>query len=189
MLLWAACGFFVLAFAAAAAGFCSHLRSLGAHRQPGFAPIDTGRYQPLIQLLRKLDADLPDDPRGRTIARAERHGYIRAYLRALANDYGQVLRELRLIVVQSQTDCPELIQILEKNRFTFAWLMCRIDLRLCLSQWEIGDVELLTNEVMTLVHGLQALQVRSTFLIDAAAWAAERPSFATGRRNISTIYP
>lgn len=172
-MFWAACGFFALAIAAAAAGFCSHLRALGAHRQPGHATADIGRYRTLIQLLRKLNADLPDDPRRRTIARAERHGDIRAYLRALTIDYGRLLHELRLIVAQSQTDRPELIQTLERNRFTFAWVMCRIDLRLCLSHWGIGDVELLTKEVMTLVNGFGALRLRIRFEMESAAHGAD----------------
>ncbi|HVY91398.1 MAG TPA: hypothetical protein VHA14_01570 [Bryobacteraceae bacterium] len=173
MLLWVACGFFVLAIAAAAAGFCSHLPALGVHRQPGYSPVDPKRYQALIQLLRKLDTDLPDDPQRRKIAREERHERIRAYLRALTIDYGRLLHELRLIVVRSQTDRPELIHTLEKNRITFACAMCRIDLRLSLNRWRIGDAELLTKEVMTLVNGLRALQLRTRFVMESTAWGAD----------------
>jgi hypothetical protein len=170
MLLWVACGFFVLAFAAAAAEFCTHLRALGAKRTFLEDTPETNRYQPLLRLLDNLDADLPEDPRIRAEVKAQRRDRVRAWLRALANDYGRMLAQLRLIVVQSSTDRPDLIKILARNRVMFAWMMCRIELQLCLNYWGAGDARLAARDVAALVDGFRALQLRAAFLTESAVW-------------------
>lgn len=170
MLFWVACGLFVLACAAVAAEFCTHLRALGAKRIFTEASLEMDRYQPLMRLLHNLDADLPDDPRIRTQVKAQRRDRVRAWLRALTNDYGRMLGQLRLIIVESNTDRPDLIKILARNRVMFAWMMCRIELQLCLDYWGAGDAEVVTREVAALVDGFRALQLRAAFLTESAVW-------------------
>ena len=170
MFLWLTCGLFLLALAAAAAAFCAHLRALGAKRTFAAATFETDRYQPLMRLLRNLDADLPDDSRSRTQLKTQRRERVRAWLRALTNDYGKLLGQLRLIIVQSNTDRPDLFKILARNRLLFAWMMCRIELQLCLDHWGAGDMELVTRDVTALVDGFKALQLRTAFLTESAVW-------------------
>ncbi|HVW10550.1 MAG TPA: hypothetical protein VHC90_18305 [Bryobacteraceae bacterium] len=170
MFFWLACGLFALALAAAAAGFRAHLRALDARCQFSAAAIETERYQVFIRLLRNLDNDLPDDERKRAGVKAERRERVRAYLRALTKDYGRVLQQLRVIAVDSNTDRPDLISILERNRLTFAWMMCRIDLHLCLDRWGLGNMDLVTRDVIELVDGFQAIQLRTKFFTESAVW-------------------
>jgi hypothetical protein len=172
MLLWSACGLLLLALAAAAAEFCTHLRALGAKRTFAEAAPETGRYQALIRLLHDLDAGPPDDPRLRAEVKAQRRQRVRAWLRGLTNDYGNLLAQLRIIVVQSNTDRPDLIRILARNRLMFAWMMCRIELQLCLDYWGVADVQILTRDVTALVDGCRALQLRAAFLTQSATCGA-----------------
>jgi hypothetical protein len=160
----------LLAFAAAAAEFCTHLRALGAKRTFTEASPEMDRYQPLMRLLHNLGSDLPDDSPRRAQVEAERRERVRAWLGALTNDYGRLLHQLRFVLVQSNTDRPDLIKILARNRLRFAWMMCRIELQLCLNYWGAGDLEIVTKDVSTLVDGFRALQLRAAFLTESAAW-------------------
>lgn len=107
-------------------------------------PVDVaGRYHPMLRLLSEEDFEfVAGNPRLLRSLRTERRRLFRRYLNCLTRDYGRLLEGIRLVMVQSRVDRPDLAHALAKNRVLFALAICRIEFRLALHALGIGTVDI-----------------------------------------------
>jgi len=102
-----------------------------------------GRYRPMVRLLSDEDIEFVA---GNKIAvrtlRSERRKLFRRYLACLTKDYARLLAGIRMVMVQSGVDRPDLANALAKNRVLFALAICRVEYRLALHAAGIGTVDI-----------------------------------------------
>src|SRR5580704_13406065 len=132
------CMFFLILAGAATVQFCVYMRKLDAHKRSAAPAVDVDKYRPMLRLLSDEDTELTSDPELRRKLRRQRTSLFREYLGALADDYGNLLAGVRLIMTQSGSDRPDLAKALVRNRVLFAVTLCRIDFRLRLYALGIG---------------------------------------------------
>ena len=95
------------------------------------------------RLLSEADDNLVGgNPALRRKFRVERRKLFRRYLACLTRDYGCLLNGIRLTMVESGTDRPDLLHALAKNRVYFALAICRIEYRLALHVVGLGTVDI-----------------------------------------------
>jgi hypothetical protein len=126
------------------------------------------RYQPMLRLLN--DREFAFAGSNKILRRRmvqERHKLFREYLRCLARDYGQLLNGVRLVMVHSDQDRPELAKALALSRAKFALSLCRIEISLRMHQFGIGTVD-----VSGLVRALDSLRSAHAALLAPANIAA-----------------
>lgn len=153
----------LIAFGALGLQFFLKLRVLQSERNASAGALAADRYRPMLRLLSDDDLEfVSGNSKLRHSLRARRRELFRGYLRCLTRDYGRLLAGLRLAVIQSGSDRPDLFRALAKNRMLFALAICKIELRLAIHATGIGSVE-----ISGLVEALEALrtqvQVLSTF--------------------------
>jgi hypothetical protein len=73
--------------------------------------------------------------------RAQRCQIYRGYLRCLAMDFQRVCTALKLVLVQSEQDRPDLSSVLLHNQILFATGMLAVHCRLVLYCWGICTVD------------------------------------------------
>jgi hypothetical protein len=133
--------------------FFSRLRA----PQPAVIPPSlmlSGRYRPMLRLLSGDDLEFVSANRAaRRALRAERRRLFRSYLGCLVKDYSRIVAGLRLAMVQSGVDRPDLTRALAKNRVLFALALCRIEVHLAMHAAGIGKVD-----VSGLVDALDSLR-------------------------------
>jgi len=133
----------LIAFGSAALQFFSRMRALSA---PGSATASiacAGRYRPMLRLLCEDDlAFLSANRALHKTLRAQRRELFRSYLRCLAKDYANLLAGVRMMMVQSGIDRPDLARALAKNRTLFAIAICKVEFRLALHAAGVGKVEI-----------------------------------------------
>jgi hypothetical protein len=95
--------------------------------------------------------------------RTDRRKIFRGYLNCLTKDYARLLNGVRLAMVRSGVDRPDLAHALAKNQILFAFALCRIEYRLLLHQVGIGKVD-----VSGLVDAIDALRTQVSFLAPAS---------------------
>jgi hypothetical protein len=140
--------------------FCAHMRTLSAGKGRQVVEISSNQYRPMLRLLADEDFDVaPRDAAVRRMLRAQRRQLFREYLRYLSKDYGQLLAGIRLAMVQSEIDRPDLAKALLKNRVLFSAALCRIDVRLGLHALGIGGID-----ASKLVDALDILRTRASVL-------------------------
>ena len=127
--------------------FYSRVQALQAPvsgNQSGAASVNvSGRYRPMLRLLSEDDfAFLAGNPKLIRSLRAERHKLFRGYLRCLTKEYGRLLAGIRMVMVQSKVDRPDLARALAKNRMLFALAICRIEYRLNMNAMGLGKVDI-----------------------------------------------
>jgi hypothetical protein len=112
------------------------------------------RYEPMVRLLSSEDAAAVAG--NAVLARRlkkERVQIFRGYLKSLSSDYGCLLAAVRLSMVNSAIDRPDLAAALARNQTLFALAICRMEYRLLLTVLGIG-----TLDVTGLVKAISALQ-------------------------------
>ena len=140
--------------------FFSRLRRLRVIAQSNAAMVVANRYRPMVRLLADEDTLLvSSNKRLVRKLRTERRRIFRSYLDCLTKDYGRLLNGVRLAMVRSGVDRPDLAQALAKNQITFTIALCRIEFRLLLHQAGIGKVD-----VTGLVDAMEALCTQVSFL-------------------------
>jgi hypothetical protein len=127
--------------------FAVRLRALGGAStgcQTSGAPVNVaGRYRPMLRLLAEEDLALvASNPKLAKALRSERQKLFRSYLRCLTKEYGRLLNGVRMVMVQSNVDRPDLARALAKNRTMFALAICRIECRLTMQSMGIGTVDI-----------------------------------------------
>ena len=128
-------------------------RLVNASRAGSAEDVNPDRYIPMLRLLAGYDDEPLAGPSG-----AGNRARIRAWLRAFANDYGLLLTELRLTMVRSDEDRPDLAKALLLNRILFAVALCRLDLRLRLLSLGLGGVEAFRTETEGLTASIRQLR-------------------------------
>lgn len=127
--------------------FAVRLRALGAAStgcQSSGTPVNVaGRYRPMLRLLSEEDLALvASNPKLAKSLRTERQKLFRSYLRCLTKEYGRLLNGIRMVMVQSHVDRPDLARALAKNRAMFALAICRIECRLTMQSMGFGTVDI-----------------------------------------------
>ncbi len=72
--------------------------------------------------------------------RVERCQLLREHLRHLENDFKLVCEALKVIIVESRQDRPDLASLLLRNQITFAYRMVRVRFRLMCFRWGMGPL-------------------------------------------------
>ena len=115
--------------------------------------IDVSRYQPMQRLLSRRDLELVAGDKELTrLLRTQRYQVFRGYLRCLTKDFGALLGGVRLMMVESDVDRPDLAALLVRSKFTFALSLCRIEALLWLYKRGLA-----TPDMSVLVEQLRAL--------------------------------
>lgn len=129
------------------------------------------RYRPMMRLLDGADlAFLRSQPgftpRMARELRVQRCQIFRGYLRCLDADFGRVYAAIKLMMLQSRHDRPDLATVLLQQRVQFACAMFEVRLRLFLYRWGVcGRVDVaglvrtfdvMRRELRTLVPSSEA---------------------------------
>ena len=104
------------------------------------------RYRPLERLLDERDyRALRAHPAcTRKMLRHFRAGRVKAfrgYLKCLSSDFGRVCTAIKLLMVQSAHDRPDLAALLVRQRARFTYYLMLTEFRLCLHGLGIGAVD------------------------------------------------
>jgi hypothetical protein len=105
----------------------------------------TERYRPIMRLDDRSDlsflGSLPSVTR-KTAARLRKEHcrVFRAYLRYLQTDFQTVRRAIKILMLESQTDRPDLAALLLRSQFAFACGLLKVQLRVTLYSHGIGTV-------------------------------------------------
>lgn len=137
--------FSVIAVGAFALQFFMRLRAMeGAATVTSAASANvSGRYRPMLRLLSEDDFGfVAGNARLLRELRAERRKLFRSYLTCLTREYGRLLAGIRLVMVQSRVDRPDLAKALAKNRLLFTFAICRIEYRLAMQSLGLGKVDI-----------------------------------------------
>ena len=168
MLLWYSVSLALIALLGIGLQLMIKMRALGSAKAAEATVAGSDRYRPMLRLL--SDADLQYLPAAglRRTMRAQRRILFRAYLRCLMRDYARLLAGVRMAMVQSGVDRPDLSRALARNRFFFAVAICRVEYRLTLHAAGIGHVE-----INGLVEALEALRRQISVLtpVAQAGWS------------------
>ena len=129
--------------------------------------ISVTRYRPMERLLsetdyRFLSSHPAFDSRKLRSIRSERRKIFRAYLASLSRDFGLVGAALRLMMMYSSQDRPELAGALYKQQMTFAVGMLRVQWRLFLHACGMGTVD-----VTGLVRVIESMRLELRQMIPA----------------------
>jgi hypothetical protein len=108
--------------------------------------LSTDRYRPMMRLLDSRDIEFLRSQAGFTSKmesemRARRCRIFRGYLRCLDMDFQRVCTALKLVLVQSEQDRPDLSWILLHNQVLFATGLLAVHFRLILYGWGVGTVD------------------------------------------------
>jgi hypothetical protein len=124
-----------------------------------------GRYQPMLRLLSEEDlAPVRENRKLLRRMRAERAAIFRGYLRCLARDYARLLASLRISMLYSEIDRPDLAWSIARNRMMFATTLCRLDVLLVFYRFGIRSVD-----VSGLIESLDLLRIQTMRSMPAAA--------------------
>jgi len=109
--------------------------------------LSVARYKPMERLLNEQDyvflsSQRGYEPRISRRLRSERRKIFRHYLGCLRKDFNRLERTLRLYMVYSSEDQPELSKALIRQRLVFTWAMAMVECRLLLHGLGIGTVEI-----------------------------------------------
>lgn len=126
------------------------------------------RYRPMMRLLDRGDLDFLRSqpgftPRMATKLRIQRCQIFRGYLRCLSADFGRVCAAIKVLMLQSRSDRPDLAAALVRYQFTFACGIWMVRLRLFLYRW--GSC---TVDVSSLVRMFDIMRLELRTLVPAA---------------------
>jgi hypothetical protein len=157
----------VIALVALASQYFFRLRTLRAAEMRPLPRNIADRYRPMLRLLSEDDLRLvAGNAASLKMLRAERRKIFRGYLACLTKDYASLLAVVRMVMVQSNMDRPDLARALAKNRALFALAVCKVEFRLALHWAGIGNVE-----VSALVGAFDALREQVVMFTPAPSLA------------------
>jgi len=104
------------------------------------------RYRPMMRLLDGGDLEFLKSqpgftPRMATKVRIQRCQIFRGYLRCLNGDFQRVCAAIKVLMLQSQHDRPDLAGVLIQHQMMFAGGMATVYLRLFLYRWGLSGVD------------------------------------------------
>jgi len=130
------------------------------------------RYRPMMRLLDGGDLEFLRSqpgftPKMATRLRVQRCHIFRGYLRCLSNDFGRVCSAIKLVMMQSKHDRPDLASALLRNQMMFAAGIVGIECRLFLYRWGLCGVDVTS---LVKIFDLMRLELRT--LVPASAMMA-----------------
>ena len=130
------------------------------------------RYRPMMRLLDGQDVAFLRTQPGFTPKmaarlRQQRCQIFRGYLRCLNTDFSRVCAAIKLVMLQSQHDRPDLASALVQHQLQFAMGMAMVQFRLWLYRMGICGVD-----VATLVDVFDSMRIELRSLVPAAAATA-----------------
>jgi hypothetical protein len=131
------------------------------------------RYRPMMHLLDAGDVEFLRSQPGFTPAmaaklRAERCQVFRGYLRCLRADFQRVCAALKLLMVHSRYDRPDLASVLIHQQVMFECGMVLVGFRLFLYRWGVCGVDV--TDVVKIFDAMR-LELRRLVPVTAAAGA------------------
>jgi hypothetical protein len=135
------------------------------------AELSVDRYRPMLRLLDENDLKFLRSQPGFTSSmeaklRAQRCQIFRGYLRGLETDFRRVCTAVKLLMLQSEVDRPDLASVLVQQQASFALGMAIVNMRLVLYRWGIAGVD-----VSDLVKRFDAMRLELWNLAPAAMGA------------------
>jgi len=127
-----------------------HRGRLAANRLPvttdWLDDLSTERYRPMLRLLDQQDLRFLRDQPGFTPQmaakfRAQRCRIFSGYLRSMQGDFGRICTALKIVMMQSPQDRPDLAAALVRSRIAFTCGMAAVQCHLWLYRWGLGGVE------------------------------------------------
>lgn len=130
------------------------------------------RYRPMMRLLDGGDLDFLRSqpgftPKMASKLRAQRCQIFRGYLRCLNLDFGRVCSAIKLVMLQSKHDRPDLASALLRNQLIFATGSLVVQGRLCLYRWGLCGVD-----VTSIVKTFDLMRIELRTLVPASVMAA-----------------
>ena len=127
------------------------------------------RYRPMLRMLDGGDIEFLRSQPGftpgmATKLRAQRTQIFRGYLRSLESDFTRVCSAIKLVMLQSMQDRPELAEALIRQQITFACSMLSVRMRLLLYRSGVCSVD-----VTGLVKLFDSMRVELRSLVPAAS--------------------
>jgi hypothetical protein len=127
------------------------------------------RYRPMMRLLEEGDLEYLRKqpgftPRMLTKLRIQRCALFRDYLHCLNADFGRVCAALKLVMLQSQQDRPDLAGALLSHQIQFAAGILGVHFRLLLYRWGFCGVD-----VSSLVQNFDMLRLELRTLVPSAS--------------------
>ena len=110
--------------------------------------LSTERYRPMMRLLESEDLDFLRGQPGFTAhmasrLRAQRCRIFRGYLRCLSADFNRVIAALKLVLLQSHNDRPDLALLLIRQQFLFAAGIALVHVRMLLYRCGMCGVDVM----------------------------------------------
>jgi len=126
------------------------------------------RYRPMMRLLNGGDLEFLRTQPGftskmETKLRIQRCQIFRGYLRCLSSDFGRVCAAIKLVMLQSRHDRPDLAGALMRHQALFAAGICNVQFRLFLYRWGLCAVD-----VSSLVKIFDMMRVELRSLVPSA---------------------
>ncbi len=108
--------------------------------------LSVDRYQPMTRLLgeedlRYLRSHAGSNPTALAEFRRQRCEVFHSYLRCLHADFQKVCMALKIIMVQSRYDRPDLAQVLIRSQRAFVFGLMMVQVRVLLYRWVLASVE------------------------------------------------
>jgi len=142
-------------------------------------PVDTGwieelsveRYRPMMRLLDRSDLLFLRSQPGSTARleanlRTERCRLFRGYLRLMETDFRRVSMALKVLMLQSRYDRPDLASTILRHQIMFAFGVTLVRIRLALFQLGLGAVD---ASILVGTFDAMRLELRSLTPVMAAA--------------------
>jgi len=125
------------------------------------------RYRPMMRLLDGADLEFLRSqpgftPRMATKLRVQRCQIFRGYLRCLNGDFQRVCAAIKILMVQSRQDRPDLAGLLVQQQMRFACEMGLVYFRLVLYRWGVCGVD-----VTSLVKNFDLMRLELRSLVPA----------------------
>jgi len=135
------------------------------------AELSVERYRPMMRLLDERDLKFLRSqpgftPRMEAKLRTQRCQIFRGYLRGLEADFRRVCTAVKVLMLQSQLDRPDLASVLVRNQAAFALGVATVNVRLILYRWGLGGVD-----VSVLVKTFDAMRLELRSLAPSAVAA------------------
>jgi hypothetical protein len=126
------------------------------------------RYQPMMRLLDDADVEFLRSqpgftPRMAAKLRSQRCQIFRGYLRCLDGDFQRVCAAIKILMLQSRQDRPDLAGILLQTQMRFACEMGLVHFRLFLYRWGVCGVD-----VTSLVKNFDLVRLELRSLVPAS---------------------
>ena len=108
--------------------------------------LSVDRYQPMTRLLGEEDLRFLQSRSGSNATalaefRRQRCEVFQSYLRCLHSDFQRVCMALKIIMVQSRYDRPELARVLIHSQRAFVFGLMMVEVRVLFYRWGLANVE------------------------------------------------